>query len=43
MFARRVYMRLKADCVAELTGKIDKEVIPMLRKLEKDFRTKSPL
>lgn len=34
MFARRVYLRLKADCVAELTEKIDKEVIPMLRKLK---------
>ena len=34
MFARRVYIRLKADCVAELTEKIDKEVIPMLRKLK---------
>jgi hypothetical protein len=33
MFARRVYMRLKAGCVAELTKKLDKEVIPMLRKL----------
>jgi hypothetical protein len=34
MFARRVYMRLKNDCVAELTEKVDKEVIPMLRKLK---------
>src|SRR5580704_19731348 len=34
MFARRVYMRLKAGCVAELTKKLDKEVIPMLRKLK---------
>lgn len=34
MFARRVYMRLKGDCVAELTKKLDKEVIPMLRKLK---------
>jgi hypothetical protein len=34
MFARRVYMRLKGDCVAELTEKLDKEVIPMLRRLK---------
>lgn len=33
MFARRVSMRLKTDCVAELSRKLDKEVIPMLRKL----------
>ncbi|HWF38563.1 MAG TPA: hypothetical protein VG322_08595 [Candidatus Acidoferrales bacterium] len=34
MFARRVQMRLKANCVAELTHKLDTEVIPMLRKLK---------
>jgi len=34
MFARRVSMRLKPDCVAELTEKLNKEVIPMLRKLK---------
>lgn len=34
MFARRVYMRLKPNCVAELTQKLDEEVIPMLRKLK---------
>jgi hypothetical protein len=34
MFARRVYMRLKTDCVAELTKKLDEEVIPMLRRLK---------
>lgn len=34
MFARRVYMRLKGDCIAELTKKLDQEVIPMLRKLK---------
>ena len=34
MFARRVHMRLKTDCVVELTRKLDKEIIPMLRKLK---------
>lgn len=34
MFARRVHMRLKNNCVAELTQKFDKEVIPMLRNLK---------
>ncbi len=34
MFARRVYMRLKDNCVAELSQKLDEEVIPMLRKLK---------
>ena len=34
MFARRVYMRLKDNCVPELTKKLDQEVIPMLRKLK---------
>ena len=34
MFARRVYMRLKDNCVAELSRKLDKEVVPMLRKLK---------
>lgn len=34
MFARRVCMRLKANCVVELTQKLDKEVVPMLRKLK---------
>ena len=34
MFARRVYMHLKPNCVSELTQKLDKEVIPMLRKLK---------
>jgi hypothetical protein len=34
MFARRVSMCLKVDSVAELTKKLDKEVIPMLRKLK---------
>jgi hypothetical protein len=32
MFARRVYMRLKPDSVAEFTQKLETEVIPLLRK-----------
>jgi hypothetical protein len=34
MFARRVHMHLKPNSVAELIQKVDKEVIPMLRKLK---------
>jgi hypothetical protein len=34
MFARLVHMRLKLNCVAQLTHKVDTEVIPMLRKLK---------
>ena len=34
MFARQVSMHLKANSVAELTQKLEKEVVPMLRKLE---------
>ncbi len=34
MFARRVHMRLKSNCVPQLTHKVDTEVIPMLRKLK---------
>jgi hypothetical protein len=34
MFARRVVMHLKPNCVTALTRKVDKEVIPMLRKLK---------
>jgi hypothetical protein len=37
MFARRVYMHLKPDSVAEFTGKIEKDVIPTLRK-QKGFQ-----
>ena len=37
MFARRVYMHLKANKVAEFTGKIEKDVIPTLRK-QKGFQ-----
>lgn len=32
MFARRVYVRLKIDRAAEFTQKIEKEIIPLLRK-----------
>ena len=32
MFARRVYMRLKPDSVAEFTQKLETEIIPLLRK-----------
>ena len=32
MFARRVSMQLKPNSVAEFTQRLDKEVIPMLRK-----------
>ncbi len=34
MFARQVSMHLKANSVAELTQKLEKEVVPMLRKLK---------
>jgi hypothetical protein len=34
MFARRVNMQLKPHCVAQLTQKLETEVIPMLRKLK---------
>ena len=32
MFARRVYMHLKPNCVAEFTQKLEMEIIPLLRK-----------
>lgn len=32
MFARRVYMHLKPNSVGEFTQRMDKEVIPILRK-----------
>ena len=32
MFARRVYMHLKPNSVAEFTQKLEKEIIPLLRK-----------
>jgi heme-degrading monooxygenase HmoA len=32
MFARRVYMILKPNSVAELTQRLEKEIIPLLRK-----------
>jgi hypothetical protein len=37
MFARRVYMHLKPNSVVEFTGKIEKDVIPTLRK-QKGFQ-----
>ena len=37
MYARRVYMHLKPNRVAEFTGKIEKDVIPTLRK-QKGFQ-----
>lgn len=36
MFARKVSMQLKPNSVAELTQRLEKEIIPMLRK-EKGF------
>ena len=32
MFARRVYMHLKPNTVAEFTEKLEREIIPLLRK-----------
>ena len=32
MFARKVSMHLKPNCVPEFTQRLDKEVIPLLRK-----------
>jgi hypothetical protein len=32
MFARRVYLHLKPNSVAEFTQRLEKEVIPLLRK-----------
>ena len=37
MFARRVYMHLKPTSVEELTQRMEKEVIPLLRK-QKGFQ-----
>jgi hypothetical protein len=37
MFARRVYLRLKPNSVAELTQRVEKEVLPLLRK-QKGFQ-----
>jgi hypothetical protein len=37
MFARRVYMHLKPNSVADLTQKLEKEIIPLLRK-QKGFQ-----
>ena len=32
MFARRVTMHLKPNCIGEFTQRLEKEVLPMLRK-----------
>jgi hypothetical protein len=37
MFARRVYLHLKPNSVAELTQSVEKEIIPLLRK-QKGFQ-----
>ena len=37
MFARRVYMHLKPNSVAEFTRRVEKEIIPLLRK-QKGFQ-----
>jgi hypothetical protein len=37
MFARRVYLHLKPNSVAELTQRLEKEIIPLLRK-QKGFQ-----
>jgi hypothetical protein len=37
MFARRVYLHLKPNSVREFTDKLEKEVIPLLRK-QKGFQ-----
>ena len=37
MFARRVYLHLKANGVAAFTEKLEKEIIPLLRK-QKGFQ-----
>ena len=37
MFARRVYMHLKPNSVAEFTQKLEKDILPLLRK-QKGFQ-----
>src|SRR5689334_17711480 len=37
MFARRVYMHLKPNSVAEFTQRLEKEILPLLRK-QKGFQ-----
>jgi len=37
MFARRVYMHLKRNCVAEFTQRLEKDILPLLRK-QKGFQ-----
>ena len=37
MFARKVYMHLKPNCVGEFTQRLEKEILPLLRK-QKGFQ-----
>ena len=37
MFARKVYMHLKPNCVAEFTQRLEKDILPLLRK-QKGFQ-----
>jgi heme-degrading monooxygenase HmoA len=37
MFARRVYMRLKPNSIAEFTQRLEKDILPLLRK-QKGFQ-----
>jgi heme-degrading monooxygenase HmoA len=37
MFARRVYMHLKSNSVAEFTQRLEKDILPLLRK-QKGFQ-----
>ncbi len=37
MFARRVYMRLKSNSVAEFTQRLENDILPLLRK-QKGFQ-----
>jgi len=37
MFARRVYMHLKPNSVAEFTQRLEKDILPLLRK-QKGFQ-----
>ena len=37
MFARRVYMHLKPNSVAEFTQRLEKDILPLLRK-QQGFR-----
>jgi hypothetical protein len=37
MFARKVYMHLKPNCVAEFTQRLERDILPLLRK-QKGFQ-----